>query len=57
MCDCYRELGELDRAREHLRLARDIIGVLGDDEYGRLIRDGLARLTERLRRTGETPTG
>jgi len=35
--DCYRKLGDFDRAREHLQLARDTIGALGDDEYGQLI--------------------
>jgi hypothetical protein len=49
LCDCYRKLGELELARQHLQRARDTIGALGDDEYGRLIKDGLERLTEQLR--------
>ncbi|WP_040839008.1 hypothetical protein [Nocardia brevicatena] len=49
LSDCYRKLGDLDRAREHLHHAQDTIGTLGDDEYGRLIKDGLERLTEQLR--------
>ncbi|WP_280426165.1 hypothetical protein [Nocardia carnea] len=49
LSDCYRKLGDLDRAREHLGRAQDAIGVLGDDEYGQLIRTGLERLTEQLR--------
>lgn len=48
LAECYRKLGDLDRAREHLRQARATIGALGDDEYGQLIRDGLERLTEQL---------
>jgi hypothetical protein len=48
LCDCYRKLGDLDLAREHLQKARDTIGALGDDEYGQLIRDGLERLAEQL---------
>jgi tetratricopeptide (TPR) repeat protein len=32
--ECYRKLGELDRAREYLQQARNTIGALGDDEYG-----------------------
>ncbi|GGP94141.1 hypothetical protein [Streptosporangium pseudovulgare] len=48
MSDCYRKLGDVDRAREHLRQARATIGALGDDEYGRLIKDGLERLAEEL---------
>ncbi|TDE60307.1 hypothetical protein E1295_00215 [Nonomuraea mesophila] len=46
--ECYRRLGDLDRAREHLQQARDTIGALGDDEYARLIRGGLERLAEQL---------
>ncbi|MFD4407112.1 hypothetical protein ACFWPH_30535 [Nocardia sp. NPDC058499] len=49
LSECYRKLGDLGRAREHLRHAQDTIGALGDDEYGQLIRDGLERLTEQLR--------
>ncbi|MBO4274653.1 tetratricopeptide repeat protein [Microbispora triticiradicis] len=48
LADCYRKLGDLDRAREHLRQARAEIGALGDDGYGRLIRGGLERLAEQL---------
>jgi len=48
MSECYRKLGDLARAREHLQLARDTIGVLGDDEYGRLIRHGLQQVAELL---------
>ena len=49
VCDCYRKLGDLDRAREHLRQARATIGALGDDGYGQMIRNGLERMAERLR--------
>ncbi|WP_280315411.1 hypothetical protein [Nocardia abscessus] len=49
LSDCYLKLGDFDRAREHLRNAQDTIGTLGDDEYGRLIKDGLERLAEQLR--------
>ncbi|GIE29296.1 hypothetical protein Ait01nite_023410 [Actinoplanes italicus] len=48
LSECYRRLGDLDLAREHLREARAGIGVLGDDDYGRLIRGGLERLEELL---------
>ncbi len=48
LADCYRKLGDLDRAREHLDHARAGIDALGDDEYGQLIRDGLATLTRQL---------
>ncbi|MEN3538704.1 tetratricopeptide repeat protein [Microbispora sp. ZYX-F-249] len=48
LSECYRKLGDLDRAREHLRQARAGIGALGDDDYGRLIKGGLERLAEQL---------
>jgi hypothetical protein len=48
LAECYRRLGDPGRAREHLELARAGIGALGDDEYGRLIRNGLARLDRLL---------
>ncbi|WP_328416721.1 hypothetical protein OG470_27260 [Micromonospora sp. NBC_00389] len=46
--ECYRKLGDLGRAREHLQLAQTGIGALGDDEYAQLIRGGLDRLTQLL---------
>ncbi|MFI7546518.1 hypothetical protein [Actinoplanes sp. NPDC049599] len=49
LADCYRKLDDLDRAREHLRLAEAGIGALGDDAYGQLIKDGLDRLAQLLR--------
>ncbi|MEV0347869.1 hypothetical protein AB0H88_19035 [Nonomuraea sp. NPDC050680] len=48
LSECYRKLGDLARAREHLQQARAGIGVLGDDDYGRLIKDGLERVAEQL---------
>ena len=48
LSECFRKLGDLGRAREHLRRAEAGIGELGDDEYGRLIKDGLARLAQQL---------
>ncbi|HEX6341002.1 hypothetical protein [Umezawaea sp.] len=49
LSECYRKLGDLDRAREHLDEARATIDALGDDEYGRLIKDGLRKVAEGLR--------
>lgn len=49
LSECYRKLGDLDRAREHLKHAQDTIGALADDDYGRLIRDGLEKVAEGLR--------
>lgn len=49
LSECYRKLGDLDQAREHLRHAQDTINTLGDDEYGQLIRNGLKHVAEQLR--------
>ncbi len=48
LCECYRKLGDLDRAREHLQLAQNRIGALKDDGYGQLIRGGLDRMAQQL---------
>lgn len=49
LSECHRKLGDLDQARAHLRQAQAKIGSLGDDGYGQLIRQGLARIAEQLR--------
>ncbi|MEE6263472.1 hypothetical protein [Plantactinospora sonchi] len=48
LADDYRKLGRPDEAREHLALARHAVPVLPDDDYGRLVRGGIARLAEEL---------
>jgi hypothetical protein len=48
LSECYRKLGDLGRAREHLEQAQATIGALGDDEYGQLIKGALDRLTQQL---------
>ncbi|TDD48522.1 hypothetical protein E1286_15365 [Nonomuraea terrae] len=48
LSECYRKLGDLSRAREHLQQAQATIGALGDDEYAQLIKGGLERLAEQL---------
>ena len=48
LADDYRRLGDWQQAREHLRRAQDTAGVLGDDPYGRMIREGIARIADEL---------
>jgi tetratricopeptide (TPR) repeat protein len=48
LAECYRRLGDLDRAREYVQRAEAGIGALGDDEYGQLIKGGLDRLAQQL---------
>ncbi|NMM90361.1 hypothetical protein B2J88_39550 [Rhodococcus sp. SRB_17] len=46
--ECYRKLGDFDRAREHLGRGQAAVRALTDDGYGRMIKAGLDRLAERL---------
>jgi tetratricopeptide (TPR) repeat protein len=46
--ECYRRIGDLDLAREHLERGLDAVVTLGDDGYGRMIKGGLDRLGQRL---------
>jgi hypothetical protein len=46
--ECYRKLGNLEAAGEHLRRGQVAVGTLGDDGYGQMIKGGLDRLAERL---------
>ncbi len=46
--ECFRKVGDLERAREHLRRGQRALPSLADDGYGRLVRSGLDRLAERL---------
>ncbi len=48
LSECYRKLGDLDRAREQLQQAQATIGALGDDGYAQMIREGLQQVAERL---------
>jgi hypothetical protein len=50
LSECYRKLGDLGRAREHLQQAQATIGALGNDGYARMIKEGFERLAELLRR-------
>ena len=48
LAECRRKLGDLDRAREHLRQAQATIGAVGDDGFGGMVREGLRPVAERL---------
>lgn len=48
LAECYRKLGQLEHAREHLHRGQAAAGALGDDGYGAMIKRGLARLADRL---------
>jgi len=38
--ECYRQLGEFDRAREHLDRGRASVTALNNDGYGQMIKTG-----------------
>jgi hypothetical protein len=46
--DCYRRLGDIDRARDHLRRGRTALSGLPDDGYLAMIRGGFDRLARAL---------
>ncbi|MEV4812986.1 tetratricopeptide repeat protein [Micromonospora avicenniae] len=48
LAECYRKLGDLDRAREYLQRAQAGIGALGDDGYAQLIKSGMDRMVQQL---------
>ena len=48
LSECYRKVGDLDRARDQLRRAQATIGALGEDGYAQMIRAGLRQVAERL---------
>jgi hypothetical protein len=48
LAEDHRRLGDLGRAREHLREAKAAEHLLADDGYGALIRSGITRMAEQL---------
>jgi tetratricopeptide (TPR) repeat protein len=46
--DCYRKLGDVNRARDHLQRGQASLGALPDDGYSAMIRDGFDRLARAL---------
>jgi hypothetical protein len=47
--ECYRKLGDLGRAQQHLDQGRVAVEALGTDGYAQMIKGGLDRLADRLR--------
>ncbi|GAC68942.1 hypothetical protein [Gordonia soli] len=44
LADDHRRLGAVETARRHLTQARERLGVLADDDYGRLVQTGVDRV-------------
>jgi hypothetical protein len=47
--DAFRKIGDLDNARAHARRGRAALHALGEDPYGGMLTEGLARLEARIR--------
>lgn len=48
LAECYRKLGDVDRAREQVDRGRRSIADLPSNGYGQMITNGLDRLADRL---------
>ncbi|MFD0968145.1 hypothetical protein [Plantactinospora endophytica] len=48
LAEDYRKLGRPELARKHLALAREHLALLGDDPYGRMIREAVERVGAQL---------
>ena len=48
LADGYRRQGRFAEAADQLHQGQAVAGVLPDDGYGRMVREGLARLEQRL---------
>ncbi|WP_369134359.1 hypothetical protein [Modestobacter sp. I12A-02662] len=48
VADCHRRLGDPVAARRHLAEAEQLVHVLADDDYGRLIRAALTQIRDAL---------
>lgn len=55
--ECYRKLGDVDLARDHLHRGQASLGALSDDGYSAMIRNGLERLAQALARADLAPEG
>jgi hypothetical protein len=48
LADVLHRMGDVAAARQHLHLAEAGVDALSKDNYGQMIRDGIARLAQRL---------
>jgi hypothetical protein len=51
--DAFRKLGDLDDALTQARRGREALDALGEDPYGGMLTEGLARLEARIRQAHE----
>lgn len=55
LADVYRRLGRPDDARHHLEAGLATVDALGEDGYGTMIREGLARIASQLGQGNAAP--
>ena len=48
LADCYRLVGDFEKAREHADKGMELSAVLGNDRYGRIVREGLIRVDAQI---------
>jgi hypothetical protein len=48
LSECYRKLGDVQRARDHLQRGQNSLGALPNDGYLAMIREGFDRLAHAL---------
>jgi hypothetical protein len=48
MADCYRLVGDFEKAREHADKGMELSAVLSNDRYGRIVREGLTRVDSQI---------
>lgn len=57
LADCYRRLGDVEQARQHVATGLRKAAALGDDGYGRMVTAALQRLAEGLQADGAGAVG
>lgn len=56
LADCYRRMGEFEKARHHADEGMAAGGVLGLDHYGQTVRGGLVRVQAQIEELDKGPS-
>jgi tetratricopeptide (TPR) repeat protein len=56
LADCYRRMGDFDKARHHAEEGAASAGVLGLDHYGQTVRGGLIRVQTQIDELDKGPS-
>jgi tetratricopeptide (TPR) repeat protein len=55
LADCYRLMGDFDKAGEHADKGMELSAVLGNDRYGHTVREGLFRVSSQIEQGDSGP--